>query len=115
MKLPEPKTINEARQQANVQFRAERLFQDGYTLTRIDEDTLSIQNGEGTRYQVSTLFETCSCPFYQHHEYCKHVLGCEKLESEQAEYEATLLATYDANEADADVCASDRADCLCRA
>jgi hypothetical protein len=80
----------------------------------MDEDTLHIQNEEGTRYELSTLFETCTCPFYQHHQYCKHLLGWEKLEREQEEYDAHLCAQYDPNEVDADVCASDRADRLCR-
>ena len=102
MKLPEPKNQNEIRLQANVNTRAQRLFADGYTLNRIDEDTLHITNEEGTRYDVSTLFLTCTCPFHKQHEYCKHTLGWEKLEKEQEAYHAHLCEGYDPNEADAE-------------
>jgi len=94
-----PRNIDEARLLANITTRAQRLFQDGYTLTRQDEHDLIITNDEGDkRYYLSTLFESCTCKCMAIHGTCKHYLGWRKLEETQAEYEAHLLKGYDESE-----------------
>lgn len=89
-----PRTIDEARLLANLAERAERLFQDGYSLTREDEHDLVITNEEGSRYYLSTLFESCTCPCYKVHKTCKHWLGAKKLEADQREYDDHLCSQY---------------------
>ena len=85
-------SINQARFEANINTRASRLFEDGYTLTRKSEDTLTITSNEGTRYEVDTFWGSCSCPCYKHHGNCKHLMGWQGLEKKQAEYEEYLCS-----------------------
>ena len=79
-------TLDEARLLANVNARAERLFQDGYHARRVDPYTVEVINDEGTLYEVDTVFATCSCPFFvawSGKYTCKHLLGYERLLHDQ--------------------------------
>jgi hypothetical protein len=92
MKIPEPRNIQEAMQQARIQDRANRLFADGYRARYSPEDdVILVTNEEGTTYRVGVVFEDCNCPFYTDKEYCKHALGAQKLlldtQAEQQEIE----------------------------
>lgn len=79
-------TIDEARLMANVQERAERLFRDGYWTKQLDEHTVEVNSPECERYEVDTVFETCSCPFFRLRQLpCKHLLGYAKLLADQEE------------------------------
>jgi predicted nucleic acid-binding Zn finger protein len=81
-------TLDDARLLANVQARARRLFEDGYRAQRLDAYMVEVTSGDGTPYEVDTLFETCSCPFYTkwRGQYpCKHLLGYGRLLAHQAE------------------------------
>ena len=75
-------TLDEARLLANVNARAQRLYEDGYRAEWLDEYVLEVTNEEGTGYEVDTLFETCTCPFYTERQgryACKHLLGWKRL------------------------------------
>ena len=79
-------TIDEAQLLANVNERAQRLYQDGYHAAWLDEHTVEVTNDEGTSYEIDTLFETCTCPFYTERKGrypCKHILGYDKLLHDQ--------------------------------
>ena len=89
-----PKDIETARLLANMNHRAQRLFEDGYTLTRVDEWDVIITSDDGNRYCVTTLFDSCDCKCYQKHKRCKHVIGWDKLEKDQKEYEDHLCSQY---------------------
>ena len=81
-------TLDDARLLANVQARARRLFEDGYRAERLDEYTVEVTSPAGQSYEIDTLFETCTCPFYQKwrgRHPCKHVLGCAQLLARQEE------------------------------
>ena len=83
-------TLDEARMLANVNERAGRLFEDGYRAEWLDEYVLEVTNEEGTPYEVDTLFETCTCPFYTERHgrgSCKHLLGWKRLLERQEEAE----------------------------
>lgn len=88
-------TLDIARLVANVNHRAEHLFEDGYHAVWEEEGyTLDVTNEEGTTYQVNTLFETCTCPFWTEHRgkyACKHLLGWERLLVRQAQASAAEL------------------------
>lgn len=45
-----PRDIDTARLLANMNHRAQRLFEDGYTLTRVDEWDVIITSDDGNRY-----------------------------------------------------------------
>ncbi len=77
---------------ANINTRATRLFEDGYSIERKSEDTLVITSNEGTKYEVDTFWDSCECPCYKNHGTCKHLIGWKQLEKVQAEYEEHLLA-----------------------
>ncbi len=84
-------TVDDARLLANVQARALRLFEDGYRAERLDEYTVEITSPAGETYEIDTLFETCSCPFYrwwQGRHPCKHLLGYGQLLARQEEEKA---------------------------
>lgn len=89
-----PKNYNTARLLANINDRAARLFENGYTLKRIDATDVIITNEEGDKYEVSTFWESCDCPCFKNHGTCKHYLGWKQLEETQAEYEEHLLEGY---------------------
>ena len=79
-------TLNEARLMANVNGRAQRLFEDGYRARWNGAGLLKIRSGKGAAYLVDTEAETCDCPFYRAHQGrhpCKHSLGWRLLVSRQ--------------------------------
>jgi len=84
-------TFDEARLMANVNDRSLRLFESGYRARWRDAAILSVHNPGGTAYRVDTHAGTCDCPFFQKHAgrhfgkhlSCKHLLGWERLLSQQ--------------------------------
>ena len=77
-------TFNEARLMANVNARAQRLFEDGYRARRTGPHSLAVRNGRGARYEINTSDQSCDCPFFTKSGYaCKHVLGWELLLARQ--------------------------------
>ena len=89
-------TFDEARLMANVNDRSRRLFENGYRAHWRDAAVLSVRNPGGTAYRVNTHAGTCDCPFFQKHAgrysfnhlsgkhlSCKHLLGWERLLSQQ--------------------------------
>ena len=89
-----PRNIDTARLLANMNYRAQRLFEDGYTFSRVDEWDVIVTNNEGAKYEVSTLFDSCECPCYYNHGNCKHLIGWSQLEKDQKEYEEHLCSQY---------------------
>ena len=79
-------TFDEARLMANVNDRAQRLFEDGYRARWGETGDLEVRNGKGVAYLVDTQAGTCDCPFYRAHQgrhSCKHCLGWVRLVSQQ--------------------------------
>ena len=84
-------TFDEAQLMANVNDRSRRLFENGYRARWRDAAILSVRNPKDTAYRVDTHAETCDCPFFQKHAgrysskhlSCKHLLGWERLLSQQ--------------------------------
>ena len=75
-------TFDEARLMANVNDRAQRLFEDGYRARWRGAGGLEVRNGKGETYLVDSRAETCDCPFYRAHRgrhTCKHCLGWRRL------------------------------------
>ena len=99
-------TINEAREQANVAYRADRLFADGYTIesgnTLAKPEPRYITSTAGQTYIIDPLTQTCNCPYFTKKNQgkilspdatrCKHLLGWEKLEKDQLEAEMMEIA-----------------------
>lgn len=87
-------TLDEARLRANVNARAQTLFEQGYRARWIGKHTLQIRNGRGDTYRVDTQANTCECPFFQKHagkHPCKHILGWKKLIARQRACRRLLL------------------------
>ncbi len=79
-------TLDEARLMANVNARAQSLFDSGYRARWRGQHALEIRSPKGTVYQVNTLTGGCDCPFFHKHagRYdCKHALGARRLLSRQ--------------------------------
>jgi predicted nucleic acid-binding Zn finger protein len=79
-------TLDEARLMANVNDRAQRLFEDGYRARWNRTGRLEVRSGKGASYLVDTEAGTCDCPFYRAHQgrhLCKHSLGWRRLLSKQ--------------------------------
>ena len=77
-----PVTLDEVRLLANVNERAQRLYEDGYRIRRLDTHRYLIRSEKGGTYTVSSDESTCTCPFFEKHggHYpCKHTLGWKKL------------------------------------
>ena len=89
-------TIQLASLQARVNDRASRLFAEGYTATQKDEVTYLVRNEEGTAYEVCTIFDSCTCPFYKQNGFCKHFYGLKELLSTQQAYEDAQVAQLEA-------------------
>ena len=73
-------TLDEARLMANVNARAQHLFESGYRARWTGPYLLAVRNDRGAVYRVDTVALTCDCPFFRKsgHE-CKHVIGWRKL------------------------------------
>jgi len=87
-------TLDEARLMANVNDRAQRLFEDGYRARWNGNGRLEIRSAKGAAYLVDTEAETCDCPFYRAHQGrhpCKHSLGWRRLISKQRAYRRLVL------------------------
>ena len=88
-------TLDTARLVANVNHRAQRLYEDGYHAVWVEEPyEIDVTNEEGTTYRVNDLFESCSCPFWRKHRWarqCKHLLGWRRLMEEQAKRQRALV------------------------
>ena len=79
-------TFDEARLMANVNDRAQRLFEAGYRARWNEAGKLEIRSGKGAAYLVDTEAGACDCPFYRAHQGrhpCKHGLGWRRLLSQQ--------------------------------
>ena len=79
-------TFDEARLMANVNDRAQRLFEDGYRARWNGAGLLEIRSTKDAVYLVDTEAETCDCPFHRAHQgrhSCKHILGWRRLVSKQ--------------------------------
>ncbi len=75
-------TFDEARLLANVNARAQTLFEHGYRARWTGRHTLQIRNGRGGAYRVDIQAGTCDCPFFQKNggrHSCKHALGWKML------------------------------------
>ena len=75
-------TLDEARLMANVNQRAQRLFEDGYRARWNGAGKLEVRNAGGTVYAVDTRALACDCPFYRAHQGrypCKHSIGWRRL------------------------------------
>ena len=75
-------TLDEARLLANVNERAQRLYEDGYRIRCLDTHRYLVRSEKGGTYTVDREADTCSCPFFEKHggRYpCKHTLGWKKL------------------------------------
>ena len=74
--------LDEARTLANVNDRAQRLFEDGYRIRSLDSNLHLIRSEHGATYTLDRAEKSCTCPFFEKHggRYsCKHVLGWKKL------------------------------------
>jgi hypothetical protein len=87
MKEP-PTALDEARTLANVNERAQRLYNDGYRARWIDSSLVEVASPSGETYQIDTDARTCDCPFFEKGKAqrrrgpdrtCKHLLGLSKL------------------------------------
>lgn len=75
-------TFDEARLMANVNARAQRLFEDGYRAHWLGESMLAVRSPGKAVYRLDVVAETCDCPFFQKHSGrhdCKHLLGYRRL------------------------------------
>ncbi|WP_394793844.1 SWIM zinc finger family protein [Armatimonas sp.] len=93
--------LDEARQLANVNERAQRLFEDGYRIRSLDGNLHLIRKQHGAAYTLDRAEGSCTCPFFTKHggRYsCKHVLGLKKLLVAQRFHLATLSARWEAEE-----------------
>ena len=74
--------LDEARTLANVNDRAQRLFEDGYRIRPLDGNLHLIRSEHGATYTLDRAEKSCTCPFFEKHSgrySCKHVLGWKKL------------------------------------
>ena len=79
-------TLDEARLLANVNARAQRLFENGYRARWAGPQTVQVRNGQGAIYHVDTIAHTCDCPFFcgwKGRHPCKHLLGWQRLLARQ--------------------------------
>ncbi len=87
-------TLDEARLLANVNARAQTLFEHGYRARWMGRHTLQIRNGRDGAYWLDVQVGTCDCPFFQKHSgrhSCKHALGWRVLLKRQRACRCLLL------------------------
>lgn len=71
-------TFDEARLMANVNARAQRLFEFGYRARWMGGSVLAVRSLGKAVYRLDIGRETCDCPFFQKNSgrhACKHILG----------------------------------------
>jgi hypothetical protein len=93
-----PMNLDEARTLANVNDRAQRLFEDGYRIRSLDGNLHLIRKQHGATYTLDRAKKSCTCPFFEKHggRYsCKHVLGWRKLLMAQRNEMAQRLARWE--------------------
>ncbi|MBB6050746.1 hypothetical protein [Armatimonas rosea] len=93
--------LDEARQLANVNERAQRLFEDGYRIRSLDGNLHLIRKQHGATYTLDRAEKSCTCPFFTKNSgrySCKHFLGFKKLVLSQRFHLATLSARWEAEE-----------------
>jgi predicted nucleic acid-binding Zn finger protein len=93
--------LDEARMLANVNERAQRLFEDGYRTRCLSENLHLICKRYGATYILDRAEKSCTCPFFTKHggRYsCKHVLGFKKLQVSQWSHISRLSARWEAVE-----------------
>ena len=91
--------LDEARQLANINERAQRLFEDGYRIRSLDGNLHLIHSEHGATYTLDRSEQSCTCPFFEKHDgrySCKHVLGWKKLQISQWSHVARLSARWEA-------------------
>ena len=92
-------SLNEARLLANVNSRAEKLFENGYRADWLDEHLVEVISPNGETYEIDTVAAACSCPFFTKHQGkygCKHLSGYEKLLADQEERRAHNARMWEA-------------------
>ncbi|WP_395145153.1 SWIM zinc finger family protein [Armatimonas sp.] len=90
-----------ARLLANVNDRAQRLFEDGYRIRSLDGNRHLIRSEHGATYTLDCAEKSCTCPFFEKHggRYsCKHILGWRKLLMTQKIEMARRTARWEAVE-----------------
>jgi predicted nucleic acid-binding Zn finger protein len=90
---------DETRLLANVNARAQRLFESGYRADWLDDHLVEVTSPRGETYEIDTVSASCSCPFFVKHQGkhgCKHLLGYEKLLSDQEKRRAHNAAMWEA-------------------
>lgn len=93
--------LDEARLLANVNNRAQRLFEDGYRIRSLDGNLHLIRSEHGATYTLDRDEKSCTCPFFEKHDgrySCKHVLGLKKLLMAQRVELARRTARWEAVE-----------------
>lgn len=76
------RVFDEARLMANVNARAQRLFEGGYRARWVNGSVLAVRSPGNAVYRLDIGAETCDCPFFQKHtgrHACKHLLGYKAL------------------------------------
>lgn len=95
--------LDEARTLANVNYRAQSLFEDGYRIRSLDGNLYLIRSEQGAVYTLDRSEQSCTCPFFTKNNgrySCKHVLGWKKLQISQWSHIARLNARWEAVERD---------------
>jgi SWIM zinc finger. len=77
-------TLEQARLEARVWDRAQRLADSGYRLEFLTEDVAEVTGPNGGPYRLDLMERTCECPFFADHGYCKHLWGWPFLERRRA-------------------------------
>ena len=93
--------LDEARLLANVNARANRLYEDGYRIRSLDGNLHQIHQADGPTYTLDRAAQSCTCPFFTQHggRYrCKHLLGWRKLLLAQRMHLSRLSARWEAVE-----------------
>lgn len=98
-------TINEAITLANIARRALTLFDEGYRLRQHPAPHFfTVYSPTGAEYVVWTEGERCSCPSFQKHKTCKHLLAVKnelrREEMQANEYDALILQAETASGCD---------------
>ena len=91
----EPKTITEARSQANIAARAETLFTTGgysWYIADTDPYLFGVCSPDGQQYAVNMKENTCSCQAFPNFGDCKHRIA---VANNEDCYDASLIKQYE--------------------